>query len=157
MTEANENFDVLRTKVEDFVKDMIDKSSLDLRVHVAAPEADTVAISFQGFDLPLLLGHNAELLDAVQYIARRAFASAVASGLQIDCDAGGYREARRQELELMAQKAAERVKLTKVPFVFDPMNAQDRRIIHTALVDAEGIKTESEGEGQTRRVKVLPQ
>ncbi len=56
----------------------------------------------------------------------------------------------------MAQKAAERVKLTKVPFVFDPMNAQDRRIIHTALVDIEGIRTESEGDGQTRRVKVLP-
>jgi spoIIIJ-associated protein len=156
MTEANENFDVLKTKVEDFVKDMIDKSSLDLRVTVVAPEADTVAVSFQGFDLPLLLGHNAELLDAMQYIARRAFASAVASGLQIDFDAGGYREARRQELEMMAQKAAERVKLTKVPFVFDPMNAQDRRIIHTALVDTEGVKTESEGEGQTRRVKVLP-
>jgi spoIIIJ-associated protein len=156
MTEANENFDVLKTKVEDFVKDMIDKSSLDLRVTVVAPETDTVAVSFQGFDLPLLLGHNAELLDAMQYIARRAFASAVASGLQIDFDAGGYREARRQELEMMAQKAAERVKLTKVPFVFDPMNAQDRRIIHTALVDTEGVKTESEGEGQTRRVKVLP-
>jgi spoIIIJ-associated protein len=56
----------------------------------------------------------------------------------------------------MAQKAAERVKVTRVPFVFDPMNAQDRRIIHTALVDLEGIKTESEGEGQMRRVKVIP-
>ena len=56
----------------------------------------------------------------------------------------------------MAQKAAERVKTTKVPFVFDPMSAQDRRAIHTALVDIEGIKTESEGDGQMRRVKVLP-
>jgi spoIIIJ-associated protein len=55
----------------------------------------------------------------------------------------------------MAQKAAEKVKLTKVPFVFDPMNAQDRRIVHMALVDMEGIRTESEGEGQMRRVKIL--
>jgi spoIIIJ-associated protein len=56
----------------------------------------------------------------------------------------------------MARKAAEKVKLTKVAFVFDPMNAQDRRIVHMALVDIEGIRTESEGEGQLRRVKVLP-
>ena len=103
-----------------------------------------------------MLGHNAELLDALQYVTRRAFAAAVAAGLQIDFDAGGYRDARKQELELMAQKAAERVRVSKVPFVFDPMNAQDRRIIHTILVDVEGIRTESEGEGQLRRVKVLP-
>lgn len=157
MTAVNENFEALHAKVEDFVKEMIDKSSLDLKASVVAPEPETIAVSFQGFDLPLLLGHNAELLDAMQYVARRAFASAVASGLQIDFDAGGYRESRRQELELMAQKAAERVKVSRVPFVFDPMNAQDRRIIHTALVDVAGVRTESEGEGQTRRVKVLPE
>ncbi|MGE0103251.1 MAG: protein jag [Blastocatellales bacterium] len=151
---ATENFDELKIRIETFVKEMVDKSSLDLRVEVAESAPSTIEVSFQGFDLPLLLGHNAELLDALQYIARRAFADSVADGVQIDFDAGGYRETRRQELELMAQKAAERVKVTKVPFVFDPMNAQDRRIIHTALVDIEGIKTESEGEGQMRRVKV---
>lgn len=151
---TTENFDELKKRIETFVRDLVDKSSLDLKVEVAETAPSTIEISFQGFDLPLLLGHNAELLDALQYIARRAFAEAVADGVQIDFDAGGYRETRRQELELMAQKAAERVKVTKVPFVFDPMNAQDRRIIHTALVDIEGIKTESEGEGQMRRVKV---
>jgi len=153
---TQENFEGLREQVEHFVKDLVDKSSLDLRVFVAEPEPENIEISFQGFDLPLLLGHNAELLDALQYIARRAFASAVASGIQIDFDANGYRDARKEELQLMAQKAAERVKTSKVPFVFDPMSAQDRRAIHTALVDIEGIRTESEGDGQMRRVKVLP-
>jgi spoIIIJ-associated protein len=153
---TQENYEGLKIQVESFIKDLIDKSSLDLKVEVKEPEPANIEVSFQGFDLPLLLGHNAELLDALQYVARRAFADAVAAGVQIDFDAGGYRDARRKELELMAQKAAERVKVTRVPFVFDPMNAQDRRIIHTALVDLEGIKTESEGEGQMRRVKVIP-
>jgi len=152
---TQENFEGLREKVEYFVKDLVDKSSLDLKVEVTEPEPDNIEVSFQGFDLPLLLGHHAELLDALQYIARRAFAGAVASGVQIDFDANGYRDARKEELQLMAQKAAERVKSTKMPFVFDPMSAQDRRVIHTALVDIDGIKTESEGEGQMRRVKVL--
>jgi spoIIIJ-associated protein len=153
---TQESLEGLKSKVEGFVKDLIDKSSLDLKVDVAEPELANIEVSFQGFDLPLLLAHNAELLDALQYVARRAFADAVAGGLQIDFDAGGYRDARRKELELMALKAAERVRVSRVPFVFDPMNAQDRRIIHTALVDIEGIKTESEGEGQMRRVKVIP-
>jgi len=147
---------VLKPKVETFVSDLIDKSSLDLKVVVADLDPEAIAVTFQGLDLPLLLGHNAELLDALQYVTRRAFAADVAAGLQIDFDAGGYRDSRRQELELMAQKAAERVRTTRVPFVFDPMNAQDRRIIHTILVDVEGIRTESEGDGQLRRVKVLP-
>ncbi len=148
--------DTLKDNVEAFVRDLIDKSSLDLKVRVSQPEDLTIDVMFAGFDLPLLLGHNAELLDALQYIARRAFAGAVADGVQIDFDANGYRNARQQELEMMAQKAAEKVRVTRVPFVFDPMNAQDRRIIHTALVDIEGIRTESEGDGQMRRVKVLP-
>ncbi|MGH9847917.1 MAG: protein jag [Blastocatellia bacterium] len=145
----------LKERVEGFVKDMIDRSSLDLKVSVSEPEPSSIEVMFDGFDLPLLLGHNAELLDAFQYISRRAFAGAVADGVQIDFDANGYRDARRQELELMALKAAEKVRVTRVPFVFDPMNAQDRRIIHTALVDFQGVKTESEGDGQMRRVKVL--
>jgi len=147
---------VLKPKVETFISELIDKSSLDLKVVVSDAEPEAIAVNFQGLDLPLLLGHNAELLDALQYVTRRAFASDVAVGLQIDFDAGGYRDSRRQELELMAQKAAERVRQSRVPFVFDPMNAQDRRIIHTILVDVEGIRTESEGDGQLRRVKVLP-
>lgn len=151
-----EEFDNLRGEIENFVNQLIDKSSLDLRATVEPTDERTILVVFEGFDLPLLLGHNAELLDALQYIARRAFANAVADGLQIDFDASGYRSHRRTELELMAQKAADRVRISKVPFVFDPMNAQDRRIIHLALMEERGVRTESEGDGQMRRVKVLP-
>jgi spoIIIJ-associated protein len=56
----------------------------------------------------------------------------------------------------MAQTAAERVRNSRVPFIFDPMNAQDRRIIHMALVDELGVRSESEGDGQMRRVKIVP-
>jgi len=149
------NLELMMSRVEGFISELIDISSLDLKVQVTTGDDTVVYVSFQGLDLPLLLGHNAELLDALQYLTRRAFAKDVAIGLQIDFDAGGYRDIRRNELELMAGKAAERVKQTRVPFVFDPMNAQDRRIIHTILVDVEDIRTESEGDGQMRRVRVF--
>ena len=147
---------VLKPQVQEFVEELINYSSLDLRASITENEDHDVLVEFQGFDLPLLLGHSAELLDAMQYITRRVFAGEVAAGAQIDFDASGYREARQHELELMAQKAAEKVKSSRVPFVFDPMNAQDRRIIHNALVDLAGVRTESEGDGQMRRVKILP-
>jgi spoIIIJ-associated protein len=147
---------VLKTRVQEFVEELINYSSLDLRANISENEDNNIRVDFQGFDLPLLLGHSAELLDAMQYITRRVFANEVAEGAQIDFDASGYREARLHELELMAQKAAEKVKTSRVPFVFDPMNAQDRRIIHNALVELPGVRTESEGDGQMRRVKILP-
>ena len=95
---TQENFEGLKNKVEGFVKDLIDKSNLDLRVEMHELEPDNIEIMFQGFDLPLLLGHNAELLDALQYITRRAFADAVAAGFQVDFDANGYRNALRKLL-----------------------------------------------------------
>lgn len=153
---TQEDYNNISTQIESFVYDLIDKASFDLRVKVEQIDESTILVSFEGFDLPLLLGHNAELLDALQYISRRVFAGAVADGLQIDFDAGGYRNQRRQELELMAQKAADRVRLSKSSFTFDPMNAQDRRIIHLALMEERGVRTESEGDGPLRRVKVLP-
>jgi spoIIIJ-associated protein len=152
---ANSSDDV-KARVGEFVVQLIDCSSLDLRSQITSSADDSIEISFQGFDLPLLLGHNAELLDAMQYITRRAFAREVAEGLQIDFDAQGYRNARRHELEMMAHKAAEKVKATRTSFIFDPMSAQDRRIIHMAVVDDAGVRTESEGDGQMRRVKIVP-
>lgn len=146
----------LTTRVQRFVEELINSSSLDLRASVTDDDEGSILVEFQGFDLPLLLGHSAELLDSLQYITRRVFANEVAEGAQIDFDASGYREARQHELELMAQKAAEKVRITKVPFVFDPMNAQDRRIIHNSIIDIDGVRTESEGDGQMRRVKILP-
>jgi spoIIIJ-associated protein len=146
----------LTDKVQTFVEELINHSSLDLRANVSKEEDESILVEFQGFDLSLLLGHNAELLDAMQYITRRVFANEVAEGVQIDFDASGYREARLVELELMAQKAAERVATTKISFVFDPMNAQDRRIIHNAILEFPEVRTESEGDGQMRRVKILP-
>src|SRR5437870_420389 len=109
MAQSNE----LTTSVKKFVEELINSSSLDLRASVKDDDDGSILVEFQGFDLPLLLGHSAELLDSMQYITRRVFADEVADGAQIDFDASGYREARQHELELMAQKAAEKVRISK--------------------------------------------
>ena len=57
---------------------------------------------------------------------------------------------------MMALKAAERVRSSRTAFTFDPMSPSERRIIHLALVDDSGVKTESVGEGLERKVRVVP-
>ena len=57
---------------------------------------------------------------------------------------------------MMAEIAAEKVRLSKVPFAFDPMSANERRIIHLALSDNTAIRTESSGTGENRKIVVYP-
>jgi spoIIIJ-associated protein len=56
----------------------------------------------------------------------------------------------------MAEKAAERVRTTRIPFSFDPMSPNERRIIHLALGEDQTVKTESRGNGVDRKVTIYP-
>jgi spoIIIJ-associated protein len=68
---------------------------------------------------------------------------------------GDFRATREAELRAMARLAAERVRASHVPFTFGPMDASERRVIHLALADKEDLQTESVGEGNARRLKVV--
>ena len=71
-------------------------------------------------------------------------------------DANDYRVLRIEELRMSALAAAERVKKTRVPFHFSPMNSRERRIIHLALRDQTEVRSESVGLGPIRQVVVVP-
>jgi spoIIIJ-associated protein len=71
-------------------------------------------------------------------------------------DSGNYRARREKELRLMAEKAAERVRTTRIPFSFDPMSPNERRIVHLALGEDQSVKTESRGNGVDRKVTIYP-
>ena len=71
-------------------------------------------------------------------------------------DANDYRLLRIEELRLSAITAAEKVKQTRRPFHFNPMNSRERRIIHLSLRNETDIRSESTGTGPFRQVVVLP-
>jgi spoIIIJ-associated protein len=71
-------------------------------------------------------------------------------------DANDYRILRIEELRISAMTAAEKVKRTRAPFHFNPMNSRERRIIHLSLRNEEGIRSESTGTGPFRQVVVMP-
>lgn len=141
--------------VVDFTNRVLGSSGLDLE---AIPETsgDGFEIQVQGEDVALLLGHNAELLDALEYLGNRILARSSGDEAKIVFDSAGYRARREKELRLMAEKAAERVRTSRIPFTFDPMTPNERRIVHLALSDDASVTTESQGSGENRKVTVRP-
>jgi spoIIIJ-associated protein len=119
-------------------------------------EHPEVSVDFSGEDQELLLLHNAELLQALEYIALRWIRLDPQLFDRVRFDAGGYRGLRIEELRLSAHVAAERVRETKAPFRFNPMSARERRIVHLALQEETGVRTASEGDGEERQVVVYP-
>jgi spoIIIJ-associated protein len=71
-------------------------------------------------------------------------------------DADGYRARRESALSTMAQRLGRQAVLEGKIITFEPMSAQDRRVVHLALAKFEGVVTKSEGKGATRRVQIIP-
>jgi spoIIIJ-associated protein len=142
-------------RVVDFTNAILESSGMDLQ---AAPEKtdDGIKIQVRGGDRALLLGHNAELLDALEYLGNRLIARSSVDDAHIVFDSANYRAGREKELRLMADKAAEKVRVSRVPFSFDPMSPNERRIVHLALAEDSTVRTESTGGGADRRVTIYP-
>lgn len=124
-------------------------------VKASASETDLgCLLSIEGPDSGLLLNQGGELLDALQQILNQAYGRDLPKGQRIICDANNYRAARELELRAMADHAARQVRATSSAFVFGPMEANERRVIHLSLASEEDLVTESIGEGNGRRLRV---
>ncbi|MEE8465279.1 MAG: R3H domain-containing nucleic acid-binding protein, partial [Dehalococcoidia bacterium] len=87
----------------------------------------------------------------VNMIVRKEF-----EGVRVVLDVENYRQRRESSLRDMAVKVAARVAQTNRSITLEPMPPADRRIIHTSLTDHPGVTTESTGEGEGRKVMVMP-
>jgi spoIIIJ-associated protein len=127
----------------------------DFDVRATAGESDLgCVLAIEGDDSGLLLNQGGELLDALQQILNQALGRSLPRGQRIICDANNFRAAREAELRAMAEHAARQVRSTSAAFVFGPMEAGERRVIHLSLAEAEDLITESVGEGNARRLRV---
>jgi spoIIIJ-associated protein len=143
------------TKAEELANAIFRGAHLDLQAK-AGESAEGCLIAIDGADNGLLLNQGGELLDALQQILNQAFGRDLPRGQRIVCDADNYRAAREGELKAMAQHAARQVRETSSAFVFGPMDANERRVIHLTLAEEADLHTESVGDGHARRLKVSP-
>jgi spoIIIJ-associated protein len=95
-------------------------------------------------------------LKALEHLAFRALRLEPEHHEKIHVDCGGYRALRFEELRMTAKVAAERVQTSKQPFRLNPMTSRERRIVHLALKEIPGVRTESVGVGEQRQVVIHP-
>lgn len=152
------------TALRQFLEDIVRASGLELKVHVQtvnAPIADPsgeaeVIADLDGRDKEILLERNAEVLKAFEHLAFRALRLEPTYHEKIHLDSGGYRALRFEELRMTARVAAERVQASQQPFRLNPMSSRERRIVHLALKEMLGVRTESVGMGEERQVVIHP-
>ena len=147
-----------------FLESLVRTSGLELKVSVRAVSAEAagtagdaeVLADLDGRDKEILLERGAEVLKAFEHLAFRALRLEPAYHDKFHIDCGGYRALRFEELRMTARVAAERVQTSRQPFRLNPMSSRERRIVHLALKDMPGVRTESIGVGEERQVVIHP-
>src|ERR1039458_4734028 len=119
-------------------------------------QAPALCVELAGPDVPLVVQHNGELLRALETIAAQMLRLDQREQDLISFDADNFKALRAQELRLAAETAAEKVRKSGVPYAFPPMNSRERRLLHMAFRDMQGVETASSGEGQDRFLAVYP-
>jgi len=139
-----------------FLANLLVAARLDVRVQNEQPGDEGLLLELDGPDNGLVLGNNARVLYALEHVVNQLVHHRGGGHVKITLDCNGYRSTRMLELQLMARKAAEKVRTTGVSFSLQPMPAVERRVIHLTLAEEAGIRTESSGLGLNRHVVIFP-
>ena len=137
----------------EFLEEVFDMTGLQLQVAVKQGIAGEV-LDIEGRDAELLQAQTGELLEALQHLINQVFGRSLTGGARLVCDVHGFRATREAELQAMAKHAANQVRQTGRAFTFEPMSANERRIIHLTLADSPDLFTESIGDGADRKLRI---
>ncbi len=140
-----------------FVEGLLNEFGVRATVSAIRPDEDTVELQVNGEDLGILIGPKGLTLLAIQTLTRTAvFNQTGGSNGHINVDVGGYRSKRSDALVRFAQQVAGQVRESGKRAPLEPMPSPDRKVLHDAIAEIDGVHTISEGEEPNRRVVVLP-
>lgn len=140
-------------KAEEFLKTVVSDLGFDLRVSSKLTD-EGCWLNLSGEDVSFLLNENGELLDAFETLLFQIYGRSLERTERFVCDADGFRQTRKAELQAMARFAAQNVRKNSKPFTFGKLNSTERRIIHLTLQSEADLITQSVGEGWERRLQV---
>ena len=129
----------------------------DLRFDVSVTSEwtdDGCILNLSGEDVHYMLSENGEMLDAFETLLFQIYGRELDRDKRFICDADGFRQTRKAELQAMARFAAQQVRKNDRPFTFGVLNSTERRVIHLTLQVEEDLLTESVGQGRDRRLQV---
>lgn len=146
----------------DTVGELLEKMKVKAEVQARFGEAEDarsripILVEILGKDLSILIGRQAETLNALQYIASLMIGKELGRSVPVVIDVEGYRQRRAQQLRQLARRMADQAIKTGRRQVLEPMPANERRVIHMELRDHPQVTTESVGEDPRRKVTILP-
>ncbi len=147
-------------KSYDFLNSILEEMGMDVSVQRRQPRPesspDEINLEIVGRDVGRVIGKKGQVLSALQYLVNRVTNRPGLPRRHVVIDAEGYRYRRETSLATMARRLGEQaVKEGKI-ITFEPMSPRDRRVVHLALAKFEHVVTKSDGEGDARRVRIIP-
>ena len=139
----------------EFIEGLIEEIGLDAAVTLRVIDAETVEVVVEGQELGILVGRGGATLGALQELARTVVQSRTAGPTErILVDVAGYRAKRTEALKRFTQQVADEVLSSGSEQALEPMLAPDRKVVHDAAAEIEGVETRSEGEEPRRYVVI---
>jgi spoIIIJ-associated protein len=145
----------LAMTAKETLEGILARMGLDFPVHVEETK-DSINLKIEGDGSGLLIGKGGQTLDALQYVVNKSTNKNGKDRKRIILDTEDYRKRREKTLTALAEKLGQKVKKTRKPVTVNPLNAHDRRIIHLALQDDKQLTTKSRGDGNYRKIIILP-
>lgn len=140
--------------IVDFIHNMTAKMGFPASAQIVYREPDKLGVRLDSEHSSILIGRKGKNLDAIQLLANVVAGRLDHSEIKVVIDSENYRSRREESLIRLAEKVGDQVKHSRSSRLLEPMNPFERRLIHTALANIEGIETKSEGEGLYKQVRV---
>jgi spoIIIJ-associated protein len=138
-----------------FTEGILDRMGVDAEVS-GGRQLDCIQIDIRGDREELLIGKGGRTLDALQTLINRMVNRGAENPVRVFLDIDEYRKKREEFLSRMAVRLGTQVKESGNPVVVGPYTAHDRRIIHMVLREESSLRTESLGDGDTKKIKIFP-
>ena len=120
----------------------------------AVKKGAATVLKVSGEHMGALIGRRGETMESLSYLASLVVNRMEGPYVKLGLDVGGYRNKREDDLSALARRIADRVIRTGCYYEMEPMNPYERHIIHTAIAEIDGVRSESKGEGRDRRVVI---
>lgn len=150
---TEEDLEETKNNLEKFIKEFLKNLGEEYKYDINI-EKNEINVKIDGGNSGTLIGYRGETLNALQHILSLIANKHTSAKVRVLLNVDGYKEKREKTLEELALKVSKTVIRTNKSITLEPMNAYERKILHTELQDSEFVKTYSVGEGDRRRVVI---
>jgi spoIIIJ-associated protein len=122
----------------------------------ASLRGEDLYLNIMGDREGILIGKHGRTLESLQFLFNRMVNKQLKEGVKVYIDVNDYKVKRTDSLTKMAARLGEKVKRAEKSLTIGPFNSHDRRIIHLAIKEDPALETESLGEGEMKRIRIIP-